>query len=236
MATARSHGSQPPRPPAASHPPTGATAIARPRNACVDQVKRLASEYQKTIASATGDSARHSGPSWYADQTNTGRGHADEEHGLAPAHAACRQFPRGGPGVQAVEARVDEPVESHRRAPRAHHRDHDPGDPLPGERDVPRRQQRPGQRERQREHRMGDADEGRVRAKTFQQEGLWSIGADLSGLDARYQVLFHIRRAGRNRHGDQGRPAAPRDGPVRLAESQGLGTGQRGAAAAGPRA
>src|SRR5436190_16316485 len=42
-------------PPAASQPPTGATAIARPRNACVYEVKRLASEYQNTIASASGD-------------------------------------------------------------------------------------------------------------------------------------------------------------------------------------
>ena len=63
MATASSHGSHPPRPPAASQPPTGATAIASPRNACVDQVNRFASEYQKTIARATGDSAKHNGPS-----------------------------------------------------------------------------------------------------------------------------------------------------------------------------
>ena len=33
-----SHGSHPPRPPTASQPPTGATAIARPRNSCVHVV------------------------------------------------------------------------------------------------------------------------------------------------------------------------------------------------------
>src|SRR3954466_10396730 len=58
IAAASSHGSHPPRPPTASHPPTGATAIASPRKSCVHVVKRLASEYQNTIASATGDSAK----------------------------------------------------------------------------------------------------------------------------------------------------------------------------------
>src|SRR5262249_45550881 len=66
-----SHGSQPPRPPTASQPPTGATAIASPRNNCVHVVYRLASEYQKTIASATGDSARQSVFRREAANTNT---------------------------------------------------------------------------------------------------------------------------------------------------------------------
>src|SRR5204863_274561 len=61
MASARTHGSHPPRPPTASHPPTGATAIARPRNIWVHAVYRLASEYQNTTANATGDSQKHSG-------------------------------------------------------------------------------------------------------------------------------------------------------------------------------
>ncbi len=61
IAAASSHGSHPPRPPTASQPPTGATAIARPRNSCVHVVKRLAREYQNTIASATGESAKHTG-------------------------------------------------------------------------------------------------------------------------------------------------------------------------------
>src|SRR5215831_4885461 len=69
MARPSSHGSHPPRPPAASHPPTGATAIASPRNSCVYDVTRLASEYQNTMSSATGESAKHNGPSWYADTT-----------------------------------------------------------------------------------------------------------------------------------------------------------------------
>ena len=54
MASASSQGSDPPRPPTASQPPTGATAIARPRNICVHVVTRLANEYQKRIAKATG--------------------------------------------------------------------------------------------------------------------------------------------------------------------------------------
>src|SRR6185295_17255776 len=65
------HGSQPLRPPTASQPPTGATAIARPRKSCVHVVKRLAREYQNTIASATGDRARQSGLKRDAAKTNT---------------------------------------------------------------------------------------------------------------------------------------------------------------------
>ncbi len=132
MASARSHGSQPPRPPAASHPPTGATAIARPRKACVDQVKRLASEYQKTMASATGDSAKHSGPSSQArpdeHRRRTRRRRRTASRRLMRPAGSSRAAVRG---FRRVEARIDEPVESHRRAPRADHRDHDPGDPLP---------------------------------------------------------------------------------------------------------
>src|SRR5215510_7298734 len=61
MASARIQGSQPPRPPIASQPPTGATATARPKNICVYDVYRFASEYQNTIASATGDKSRQIG-------------------------------------------------------------------------------------------------------------------------------------------------------------------------------
>ncbi len=70
IATASTHGSHPPRPPTDSHPPTGATAIARPRNICVYDVKRFASEYQNTIASATGASIRHNGLSRHDANTN----------------------------------------------------------------------------------------------------------------------------------------------------------------------
>src|SRR5262245_5160828 len=71
MAVARSHGSHPAPPPTASQPPTGATAIARPRYNCVQVVYRLASEYQNTIARATGDSAKHTAFSREAANTNT---------------------------------------------------------------------------------------------------------------------------------------------------------------------
>src|SRR5579862_1610910 len=70
MAKPSSQGVHPPRPPAASQPPTGATAIARPRNNWVYDVNRFASEYQNTIASATGDSARQIVPSSDAAATN----------------------------------------------------------------------------------------------------------------------------------------------------------------------
>jgi hypothetical protein len=66
-------------PPAAIHPPTGATAIASPRNNCVYEVTRLAREYQNTIPRATGDNARQTHPSRLAqatkatDETTTNR-------------------------------------------------------------------------------------------------------------------------------------------------------------------
>src|SRR5687768_2847225 len=68
MASPSSHGSHPAPPPAASHPPTGATAIASPRKSCVYAVYRLASEYQKTMARATGDNAKQVAFSRDADQ------------------------------------------------------------------------------------------------------------------------------------------------------------------------
>ena len=58
-------------PPAASHPPTGATAIASPRNACVYDVYRFASEYQNTIARATGDNNPHVRFNCHDAATNT---------------------------------------------------------------------------------------------------------------------------------------------------------------------
>jgi hypothetical protein len=60
MAIPSSTGSHEKPPPEAIHPPTGATAMARPRKNCVAHVYRFASEYQKTMASATGASARQS--------------------------------------------------------------------------------------------------------------------------------------------------------------------------------
>src|SRR4051812_7241219 len=72
IAAPSSQGSSAPiGPVAASQPPTGATAIASARKSCVYVVYRLASEYQNTIPSATGDSARQTRPSWEAAATNT---------------------------------------------------------------------------------------------------------------------------------------------------------------------
>src|SRR5215212_11390930 len=69
IANPRSQGSQPAPPPAASHPPIGAMAIARPRNSWVAHVNRLASEYQKMMPSATGDNTRHNRLNWAAATT-----------------------------------------------------------------------------------------------------------------------------------------------------------------------
>src|SRR5687768_4178640 len=71
MARPSSHGAAPLRPPAAIQPPTGATAMASPRNICVYGVTRLASEYQKTMASAIGDRTAHSVLRRDAPSTNT---------------------------------------------------------------------------------------------------------------------------------------------------------------------
>src|SRR5262245_54862698 len=70
IASPSSHGSTPAPPPAASQPPTGATAIASPRKNCVYGVYLLASEYQNTIASATGLRTKHNGFNREAPYTN----------------------------------------------------------------------------------------------------------------------------------------------------------------------
>ena len=68
--SAKNQGGHPQAPPAANHPPTGATANAKPRNSCVYVVNRFASEYQKTIPRAIGDKAKQSGPSVQVTATN----------------------------------------------------------------------------------------------------------------------------------------------------------------------
>ena len=81
------------------------------------------------------------------------------------AHRAARQLAVRRARVERVEPRVDEPVESHRRAARRDHRDENPARPSPRSiGDVPRRQQRAGQRKRQREHRVAEADEREIDA------------------------------------------------------------------------
>ena len=101
----------------------------------------------------------------------------DDEHGrrddhehrrLDAAHRAARDLAVRGSRIQRVEPRVDQPVESHRRAARRNHRHQNPSDHRPGDRRVPRRQQRARQRERQREHRVAEADERQVGAKRAQ--------------------------------------------------------------------
>ena len=131
MASASSHGSQPPRPPTASQPPTGATAIASPRNSCVQVVYRFASEYQNTIASATGDSAKQIGFSRQAAETKTATTTTTNA-----AASLTLMAPRGSLAVrrsriQRVEPRVHEAVESHRRASRRDHRHAESSRPSP---------------------------------------------------------------------------------------------------------
>ena len=91
----------------------------------------MASEYQNTIASATGDSTPHSGLSMPRREDEHDRRHDHEDRRFAAVMA-----PRGISriavrGIERVEPRVDQAVEAHRRAARRHHRDDDPDDVRP---------------------------------------------------------------------------------------------------------
>src|SRR5262249_31951874 len=119
IASASSHGSHPPLPPAASHPPTGATAMASPRNNCVQLVNRLASEYQKTITSATGDNSRHNGLSRQAAKTNTTDAAMTNERAsrlLSRPRGSSRQAVRGLSASKRASARRLNPIAALRAA------------------------------------------------------------------------------------------------------------------------
>ena len=90
MARASSQGSHPAPPPAASQPPTGATARASPRYIWVHVVTRFASEYQNTMARASGDSTRQIHPSCVVARTK-----ATEDTATSPIASPRESTPRG---------------------------------------------------------------------------------------------------------------------------------------------
>ena len=169
IASASSHGSHPPRPPTASQPPTGATAIARPRNSCVHVVKRLASEYQNTIASATGDSSEAERVQTPGGEHEDDRRDDDEHDRLGRAssrRAAARDSPCAGLSASnRASTRRLNPIAALRAATIAT-RIH--ADRAPRDGGVLRRQQRAGQRKRQREHRVAEPDERQVDGQALQ--------------------------------------------------------------------
>jgi len=66
--------------------------MARPRNSCVQVVKRFASEYQNTIASATGESMKHSAFSRVSRKDEQGGGNGHERSSLSRAHGSNGEF------------------------------------------------------------------------------------------------------------------------------------------------
>ncbi len=135
-------------------------------------------------------------------------------------HRAARQLAHRRPRIQRVVPRIDQAIEPHRSAARAHHADDDPGDLRPGERMIAPRQQRAGERKRQREDGMAEADErqigGELRHVKSQPQvqpqvdptSIWDWDWDWElrveprdrvRLDSADQVFFHIVDAVRQR-------------------------------------
>ena len=138
--------------------------MASPRNSCVHVVNRLASEYQNTIASATGESMKHSGFSRDVANTNRADAHDDERGSLGRAHGTARNLAIRRPWIQRVKSTIDEAVEPHRGRSGGHHRHENPADAAPRHGRVASRQQRTGQRERKREDRVTEANERQIGA------------------------------------------------------------------------
>ncbi len=78
---------------------------------------------------------------------------------------------------------------------------------------MARRQQRTGQRERQREHRVAEAHERQVGGHTPEHVTVAHVSSHriCSGPIPRHQVFFHIGRSGRQRHGQEARALAGLD-------------------------
>ena len=139
------------------------------------------------------------------------------------AAARCVMSPRGISriavrGLLRVVVGVHQPVESHRSTARGHHRHDDPAHLCPGHRRMARGQQRAGQRKRQREHGVREADEREIRAhgcdralrvpEVRAEHGVDPVHA-VRG-NAAHQIFFHIddvRRADRRRSGRYHGPA-----------------------------
>ena len=133
------------------------------------------------------------------------------------AHHAARQLAHRRPRVERVEARIDEPVEAHRGAARADHADDNPRHLRPRERLIAPGQQRPGQRKRQREHRVAEADEREIGGQLTHR--IVSSQAIASGSMPADQIFFHIDHVRRHPHGDQRCPLPGLDAPVVVAEA-----------------
>ena len=126
---ASSHGSQPAAAadgqPAADrrHRHRQAEKQLRPgREALGQRVPEHDARAPPATARSRADSAATAAKTKTADATTT---NSDR---FARAHRAARQLAVRGARVERVEPRVDEPVESHRRAARRHHRDENPAD------------------------------------------------------------------------------------------------------------
>ena len=139
--------------------------MASPRNNCVAHVYRFASEYQKMMMSATGDRTKHSQLSCAAAATNaidiTTTKTVASVVDMRPL-GISRDDVRGFAASNRASTRRLKPIAA-LRAVTMHtiiHSDVPPGDGM-----LPRRQQRAGQRERQREHRMAESHERQIGAR-----------------------------------------------------------------------
>ena len=138
----------------------------------------------------------------HAANTNTIEDTITNSVASRAAERAARDLAHRGPRIEGVHPRIDQPVEAHRGTARRHHRDDHPEDLPPGKRRLLPRQQRAGQRKRQREHRMAEADERQVGGETV--HGLQGFKGsrvlagsgfnpfDLRRLNAAQQELFDV--------------------------------------------
>ena len=123
-------------PPAASQPPTGATAIARPRNSL--RVRRVALRQRIPEHDRERDRRQQRGrrgSAASAATTNTIDDTDDEDASpRARVMRAARDLAHRRARIQRVHAGIDQAIESHRGTARRHHRDDDPADLPPRER------------------------------------------------------------------------------------------------------
>src|SRR3712207_1648184 len=104
-----------------------------------------------------------------------GRGDHDESPCECPGEQAGRDVSRPGARVASVDRGVDDAVEGHRRRTGADHGDDDPEQLAPeiagGETGLAKRQQRAGQREREREDRVLELDHVERHPEAFEDHG-----------------------------------------------------------------
>ena len=182
-------------------------------------MNRLASEYQNTIASATGDSTRHSVLSRDAANTNTADDTITKTAAsgvvIAP-RGSSRIAVRGLSASNRASTRRLKPIAA-LRALTMHTTIH--ADLRPRERLLAPGQQRAGQRKRQREHRVAEADEREIGRELV--HGSASTPATIAvGLDAGHQVFFHIGHVVRHADGDERRALARFDAAERRRRSR----------------